>query len=126
MVDKVIAYDHEKNEIYFLGLGETEIAAKRKISEIKADIQKPPLLKRKGQVGEIHSSISRERYLEKIEEIQERIRAGETYQVNFTQQLRAECSLDPWDLYQRLFALNPAPFSSFFHFGDFFVVLFFW
>ncbi len=122
MVDKVIAFDHEKNEIYFLGLGETEMAAQRKISEIKMDIQQPPVLKRKGGVGEIRSSVSRERYLEKIEAIQEKIRAGETYQVNFTQQLSAECTLDPWDLYQRLFTLNPAPFSSFFHFGDFYVV----
>ncbi|MCP5202444.1 MAG: aminodeoxychorismate synthase component I [Gammaproteobacteria bacterium] len=45
--------------------------------------------------------------------IQHYIRAGDCYQVNFTQRFSAACAGDPWDAYQRLRLLNSAPFAGF-------------
>lgn len=42
------------------------------------------------------------------------IREGDVYQVNLTQRFSAPVQGHPWDAYQRLRNLNPAPYSAFF------------
>src|SRR3546814_2396433 len=48
------------------------------------------------------------------------IHAGDIFQANFTQRFetRLDATDTPYDLYLRLRDLSPAPFSSFFNFGD--------
>ena len=64
-------------------------------------------------------SIDDERYLQAVEQIQELIRAGETYQVNFTYRLRATLSADPRTLFLRLVATASPPFGAFIETDDF-------
>jgi para-aminobenzoate synthetase len=46
-------------------------------------------------------------------EVQEQLRAGNSYEVNLTHRLSVESDLDPVTAYLRLRALNPAPYAGF-------------
>lgn len=120
--DKVIAFDHEENVYYLIATAETESAAKRKMEEIKRDLSAPPRLRRAGRTGEILSNTSETGYVEKVLKIKELLEAGETYQVNFSQRFRADCTVDGWEIYGRLSAVNPAPYACYMRFPDYTIV----
>lgn len=63
----------------------------------------------------VTSNFTKPEYLEKIEEIQEFIRCGDTYQTNLTQQLTAELpeNLSSQQIFYNLRKNHPAPFASF-------------
>ena len=68
----------------------------------------------------IESDFSRREYLTAIEQVKERIRRGDTYQTNLTQQLRARLpeTLTPQTIFYRLRRDHPAPFAAFIRRGD--------
>jgi len=65
------------------------------------------------------SNLSRPELLSRIERAQAYIRSGDIYQVNLSQRLAAPCPFSGWQLFQRLSAVSPAPFSAFLDCGDF-------
>jgi para-aminobenzoate synthetase component 1 len=67
----------------------------------------------------ITSNLSRAEFLERVEQAQRYIRAGDIYQVNLSQRLAAPCPVPGWELFERLSAVSPAPFAAFFDCGDF-------
>lgn len=62
---------------------------------------------------EIKSHITRSEYLERIRTIQDYIRAGDVYQVNFTYPLSMECTLPSPELFTRYLHKNPVDFSAY-------------
>ena len=65
------------------------------------------------------SNFSRADFIAKVERAQRYIRAGDIYQVNLSQRLAARCDFSGLELFQRLEAVSPAPFSAFMDCGDF-------
>jgi len=65
------------------------------------------------------SNLSRAEFISAVERAQQYIRAGDIYQVNLSQRLTAAWESSGWDLFQRLAARSPAPFSAYFDCGDF-------
>ncbi|HEX8250352.1 MAG TPA: aminodeoxychorismate synthase component I, partial [Pyrinomonadaceae bacterium] len=65
--------------------------------------------------SKITSNFTKESYLAAIEQIKERIRRGDTYQTNLTQQIRAELpeNLAPEQIFRHLRKNHPAPFAAF-------------
>jgi para-aminobenzoate synthetase component 1 len=65
--------------------------------------------------SKISSNFTEESYIAAIEQIKERIRRGDTYQTNLTQQIRAELpeNLAPEQIFWRLRKNHPAPFAAF-------------
>jgi para-aminobenzoate synthetase component I len=64
-------------------------------------------------VGKIEAGISKEEYLAAIAEIKQALRDGETYQVNFAQELRAKFEGDAFGLYAAMFSANPSAMCFF-------------
>lgn len=64
------------------------------------------------------SDVSRPAYEQAVRAIIELISAGDVYQVNVSQRFRAPFAGDPYALFRRLFARNPAPFFAFVQGGD--------
>jgi para-aminobenzoate synthetase len=62
---------------------------------------------------EISLDLNREQYLAAIASCQRAIVEGESYEVCLTNRFRLSASLDPWALYARMRAGNPAPFGAF-------------
>jgi aminodeoxychorismate synthase component I len=65
------------------------------------------------------ANLSRAKFIAAVELAQRYIRAGDIYQVNLSQRLTTPCSFSGWELFQRLSAVSPAPFSAFLDCGDF-------
>jgi len=80
-----------------------------------SDLRKlPPLLgERAGVRADVISNFSKAEFLAVVERAQRYIRAGDIYQVNLSQRLVAQCPWSGWELFQRLGAVSPAPFSTF-------------
>ncbi len=63
--------------------------------------------------GPFQTDISAEQYRQSFERIQHYIHAGDCYQVNLTQRLRAGYTGDPWTAYCALRIACPTPFSGY-------------
>ncbi|HFX6190893.1 TPA: anthranilate synthase component I family protein, partial [Legionella pneumophila] len=57
--------------------------------------------------------ISKENYRSSFNAIQQALRAGRSYQVNFTQPFQTKFTGDLWDMYQRVNKNNPVPYAAF-------------
>ena len=66
----------------------------------------------------LSSTFTKNEYIRAIEKVKEYIRAGDIYQVCLSQRFSTEWPTDPYDLYLKLNALSPAPFSAFLDFED--------
>lgn len=64
----------------------------------------------------VTSNFTKSQYIDLVERIRERIRSGDTYQTNLTQQLRCKLSpgTTPESIFWRLRRDHPAPFAAFF------------
>jgi len=72
-----------------------------------------------GVRAQISSNFSRSDFLSAVTRAQNYIRSGDIYQVNLSHRLTAACDFSGWELFQKLAAVSPAPFSAFFDCGDF-------
>lgn len=59
------------------------------------------------------ATLSRGEFVSRVRRAQEYIRQGDIYQVNLALRLDSRAALDGWELYQRLAAVSPAPFSAY-------------
>uniref|UniRef100_A0A7C3V9F9 aminodeoxychorismate synthase n=1 Tax=Desulfobacca acetoxidans TaxID=60893 RepID=A0A7C3V9F9_9BACT len=71
------------------------------------------------RVGPLRSNFTRKAYLQAVSRIREYIRNGDVYQVNLSQRFSFPLQGDPYMLFCRLFALNPAPFYAYLNCRDF-------
>jgi para-aminobenzoate synthetase / 4-amino-4-deoxychorismate lyase len=70
------------------------------------------------EISGLRWSLSSEDYARKIAAIHEYIRAGDTYQVNFTQKLRFDFTGSAAALFRAVTASQPVPYSAFLHTED--------
>ena len=122
--DRFLFFDHQTNEAFILALAKSKKLAQQKCFEFAEMFNQKKRFVGAGRIGDVKSNLNKEKYLQKIEEIKELIRAGETYQVNFAQRFKAECSLDAWGIYRKVVAASMAPYSCFFEYPKFSVVSF--
>jgi para-aminobenzoate synthetase component 1 len=61
----------------------------------------------------VRANVTQETYERMVVRAQEYIRAGDIFQVCLAQRFEASWSGDPWALFLRLAATNPAPFAAF-------------
>jgi para-aminobenzoate synthetase component 1 len=57
-------------------------------------------------------------YLENVGRVLEHIRAGDVYQINYTQRVYFNCQQDFFDLYLRLKEIQPVSYAAFINLGD--------
>ncbi len=130
--DVVVCYDHVRREMTVFSSGFPEKALLRKSrseQRLKGVLKK---LESKGvgsrACGEVRgrqamepsitSNFTRNEYLKAVRKVKEYIARGDIYQVNLSQKLSSRLVIDDWELYQRLTAYFPVPFSSFLSAGS--------
>jgi para-aminobenzoate synthetase component 1 len=64
----------------------------------------------------LRSNFTHEGYLEAVQKARDYIIAGDIFQVNLSQRFETDMPLPPYELYQRLRKINPAPFASYLNF----------
>jgi para-aminobenzoate synthetase component 1 len=111
LFDCLIVHDYDTRKTFLLGnenkFDEIERAISRPVEPAKSIDALPK--------SKIFSNFTGENYIAAIEEIKERIRRGDTYQTNLTQQIRAELpeNLAPAEIFRRLRKNHPAPFAAY-------------
>jgi para-aminobenzoate synthetase component I len=81
-----------------------------------------PSLIRPGEPTKLTSSFDRKTYVAAVGRVLDYIAAGDVFQVNLSQRFTARACAEPLDIYDRLKAASPAPFSAFLHWDDMAVV----
>jgi para-aminobenzoate synthetase len=125
---RMIAFDHRERCTYLLCLVAPDASeeAQRWISATSRRLASlPPLEAPEGPADSIPGDLAgfrlarpRERYLEEIAECKRRLAEGETYEVCLTNAVHTPAGSDPLSLYRTLRRVNPAPYSSYFRFGE--------
>ena len=126
--DTVIAFDHLGGRAYLVSTGFPELderkrkrRAEEKLKELRGKMLNKPAIT--GELSSLStgdivlkSNFSREEYLKAVEIAREYICAGDIFQVNLSQRFEADLNIAPYELYQRLRKINPAPFASYLEF----------
>ncbi|HWE49940.1 MAG TPA: chorismate-binding protein, partial [Bryobacteraceae bacterium] len=73
----------------------------------------------KASAGPLTFAIEKHDYISKVDECLEAIRAGESYEVCLTNQLRGTSNANPLDYFERLRELNPSAYGAYFQHPDF-------
>ncbi|MEJ7624201.1 MAG: aminodeoxychorismate synthase component I [Pyrinomonadaceae bacterium] len=108
--DNLIVHDYSTAETYVSG-NQKNYESLGRLLTANTSPQELPVSKSPATIA---SNLSEAAYLGTIRNIQERIRAGDTYQTNLTQQFTAELppDLTPEAIFTRLRRNHPAPFSA--------------
>ncbi len=68
------------------------------------------------------SCFTKQQYLNSVEKVRKYIFEGDIYQANVSQRFSCAFTGDPFELFERLFENNPAPFFAYLHCGDHHIV----
>ncbi len=114
LYDWALIVDHAERSSWLVGQGRDPETAKswenliRLFSEPRSTEEQPFHL-----LAPMNSSLTEAGYQACFRKIQNYIREGDCYQVNFAQCFQGPVEGDPWTAYKRLRRINPAPFSAY-------------
>lgn len=128
--DKVVAFDHVMNDVYFFGLGETKEQAQKIAEEVLKDATKGLAYEQESHSNsgkakrskQLNMFLTKEKFVKKIGEIKKLLKDGESYQVNFSHRFSYETTESQWDIFKRLHEINPSPFSCYIEHPEFTVM----
>ncbi len=114
----VFVYEHGTQKLWMIVHGPTEAELDERLFHYKKKWTAPVTQKKwerqssKG-AGNLHSSLSKERFCEAVSRIQEYIAAGDVFQVNLSLRQSREMRSEPLHVYEELRKLNPSPYMAF-------------
>jgi len=135
--DSLVVFDHQLGKVFIVSTGldadgsRTESRAQEQLEFWKSQMQEPEVSRTdakaqsKSSLGnfatsrEISSNLTRDEFVSKVQRAQQYIRAGDIYQVNLSQRLTAQGNFTGWEMFEKLSAVSPAPFSAFLDCGAF-------
>ncbi len=128
----LLAFDHVKHQIQIIAnvftdgardggaLREKYIAACSEIARLEASLNAPvesPPNAHRAEPVQVRSNMTKEYYLASIDRIKEYIRAGDAFQVVFSQRFETEITTHPFQIYRALRVVNPSPYMFFLKLG---------
>jgi para-aminobenzoate synthetase component 1 len=138
--DVVITFDHLEQRTYIASSGFPEQdegrrlkKASERLEQVKAALERhrrgwsrqsaPSKESKRSLPNEIsgtalRSNFTHDDYIRAVETAREYITSGEIYQVNLSQRFEGGLTTPPYDLYQRLRSINPAPFAAYLNFDE--------
>lgn len=115
----VIVYDHRKQIYRILRNSRSSGLVPRDPEKIKAYFEKPVTkAARHFTLGKFTAEMTKSRFKAMVEKAKEYIAAGDIYQANLSQRFAFRFEGSTLELYGKLRAINPSPFSCFLKAGD--------
>jgi para-aminobenzoate synthetase component 1 len=114
--DQVLAWDHKEERAWWISWREGINRYDAFVNTAPVTVHHSPLTTHHSP---IQSNFDRPGFLAAVRRAIEYIHAGDCFQVNLAQQLRADAVYPPFELYGRLRKCNPAPFAAYFDMGEF-------
>lgn len=123
--DGVIAIDHLRGKVFAASpglFGDPAAWVLKVENKINDGIKNVGLIalptERIGPKTKLSANMTKKQYVCAIKRIKDYIRSGDIYQVNMTQRFQCKTKDSPYELYNRLRNINPAPFSAYMDFGS--------
>jgi len=116
--DHVLAYDHVAGRWWSCTTDGQGPARAALWTETLARAHGPDPAASQFQAAPLVSRTDPARYLADVQQVLDYIAAGDIFQANLSHRLEGSFTGDPWALYTRLTALNPAPFSAYLESDD--------
>ena len=128
--DVVAAFDLWQRRAWIISTGQTQtdngnraVRAAERAGVFRAKLENTASPRPPAAIGfpvSWQSNFTRDAYQAGVAKIIDYIRAGDIFQANLSQRFRARLPehFDSFALYQRLRAVNPAPFAAYLNFGD--------
>ncbi len=131
--DTLVVFDHVLNRVRVLANAhindDPQVAYWEAVERIEAVIEKlrqpvprPAAATIKGGIPDdpsgLPSSMTRAEHRQAVQRAKEYIRAGDVIQVVLAHRMSAKVSVDSFDLYRALRAINPSPYMFYLSFGD--------
>ena len=136
--DLILAFDNQQGKAYIISTGfpemsepeRTKRAARRlnemkdKLAEMSRHDTEAPLtpVSSPATPASLRGGFTHREYVAAVEKARQYIIAGDIFEVNLSQRFEAELSIAPYELYQRLRQINPAPFACYLGFDEVSVV----
>ena len=114
----VIVYDHQKCIYHIVINARGAGAGERRTKKLKAYFWKPVPEKRRFKPKKFTAEMTKGRFKRMVEKAKEYIAAGDIYQANLSQRFSFGYQGSSLELYGKLRAINPSPFSCFLKTGD--------
>lgn len=136
MLDRLIAFDHKSEKAWAIvcpGVRNSNLSLEESCAEAELilggicdkafNTLKTNIVQSSRKKIEIMYEMKKEVYMEMVKRAKEYISAGDIFQANLSQRVKAYIDdLDPWRLYMLLREINPSPFAGFMDFGDYCLV----
>jgi anthranilate synthase component 1 len=130
--DRLLAFDHVRHEIYIIATANLRrqspkaaySQAVRDIERIEKQLATPLpgkyLLPAKPRAGKLNIdiSVSKKRFMRRVEKIKEYISAGDVFQTVPSLRLDLEPGVPPLQIYRALRRVNPSPYMYFLRMGE--------
>ncbi len=114
----VLVFDHVTHRVALLHDGPEEERLELRGQIIEALRGPIPVSDRSGSYDDATPSIERQDFMELVEQAQDRIRAGDVYQLVLSIAFEGKHDLEPFQVYRALRILNPSPYMYFYRSGD--------
>ncbi len=75
-----------------------------------------------GSIVQFQANIARKQYLDTVAQLQQHIKKGDCYEINFCQSFVATGVIEPTNVFQQLTRFSPNPFSAFYRVFDHFLL----
>jgi para-aminobenzoate synthetase component 1 len=133
--DTIIAFDNLEGKAYIASTGFPKLGESQRLRRAKVRLEEM-----KGQLSSSSSSVTEadlenvkgeavlksnftpEDYIQAVDMVRKYIAAGDVFQVNLSQRFETSLTVPPYQLYQRLRQVNPAPFASYLNFDKVVIV----
>ncbi len=133
--DVVISFDHFQEKAWIISTGLPEITAEAKLSRAVSRLNDIDALIQQCTFSQtipitsfhpepITNHFTPTTYMKVVQRVIEYILSGDIFQANISQRLTSQlpANLSPFDLYEQLRKINPAPFAAFMNLNSTFVV----
>lgn len=111
--DHGLAFDHQTQSMHAFGPEKKSMELMHKLIE-KSKNANPQTKKDDGKTQRIQSNFTPRQYVSAVKSIQEKIKAGETFQANLSQRFEAQTTKNPFSIFKALNQINPSPYAAFF------------
>jgi len=78
----------------------------------------PKVNNKNTQQIEVKARMEKQEYINRVNNIKNRIHRGDLYEINFCQEYYTYCNFNPFERFLKLNKISPTPFSSFFRLGS--------
>ncbi len=115
----IVGYSHKSSEITIIDIDDSNKDIVEQVVDIISSSHTPEPIKPVKLNGEGEFAISKEQYMQIVDEAKEHIRAGDVFQMLPSNRYTQKGSIDPLSFYRVLRSINPSPYMFLLDFEEF-------